>query len=384
MKKTKIDLIFSVACSGMLLFGIVFLSLGTISTFIQEKFALDALKTGSLASFLPFGMLLGSIIFGPVADRYGYKVLLTLSALMIMIALEVIAFARLFSLIQGSFFLIGFGGGVLNGGTNALAADITEEGKSAKLSLLGIFFGIGALIMPLLMGILSHHLDFAAIISVIGGFILIPVLFTLSVKFPEPKQKQGFPLKQSLRLAKQPLILLLGLILFFESGLEGMVSNWTTSYLTEAQFTTADALYALTIQIVALILGRLALSRLLKTVSPLKSFGICIALIFAGSLLLFWAGSYLIVLFAMVLLGVGFAAGFPVILGLTGERFPDLSGTAFSLIIAIALIGNTSLNYVTGVVSENFGILQFPLILAGSALFMAGFLYSIRREFKLK
>ena len=54
-------------------------------------------------------------------------------------------------------FFIGFGGGIINGGTNALVADISAENKGANLSLLGVFFGIGALGMPLLLGVLSKH-----------------------------------------------------------------------------------------------------------------------------------------------------------------------------------------------------------------------------------
>jgi hypothetical protein len=55
-----------------------------------------------------------------------------------------------------------------------------------------------------------------------------------------------------------------------------------------------------------------------------------------------------------------FSAGFPVMPGTTGERYPTLSGTAFSMVIIMALIGKTLLNYVTGVVSETWGIGFLP------------------------
>jgi hypothetical protein len=37
--------------------------------------------------------------------------------------------------------VLGFGGGIINGSTNAVVADISSEDKGANLSLLGVFFG---------------------------------------------------------------------------------------------------------------------------------------------------------------------------------------------------------------------------------------------------
>ena len=227
----KKSLVFSAACLGMLLFGIVLISLGSLLPGLIQKFTLDEISTGSLASLLPFGILMGSLIFGPIVDRYGYKSLLTICAALVMIALEGIAFANQFYILQISIFIIGLGGGVLNGGTNALVADISTEGKGANLSLLGVFFGIGALGMPVILGLLSKTFSQASIISGVGFCVLLPILFFISIKFPESKQPQGIPLKQSIRLFKEPILVLLGFLLFFESGMEGLVNNWTTTYL---------------------------------------------------------------------------------------------------------------------------------------------------------
>ncbi|MBC8490940.1 MAG: MFS transporter, partial [Candidatus Marinimicrobia bacterium] len=125
--------VFWAACIGMLLFGIVMISLGTINTFLAAKLALDELTIASLAALLPFGILIGSLVFGPIVDRYGYKIVLISCALLILIAIEGIAFASNFFFIQLSFFLIGFGGGAINGSTNALVADISAENKGARL-----------------------------------------------------------------------------------------------------------------------------------------------------------------------------------------------------------------------------------------------------------
>ncbi len=363
--------VFAAACMGMLLFGIAFLSLGTVSTFIQTRFGLSTAGAASLASSLPFGMLAGTICFGPVADRYGYKYMFVLSSLLIIIALETIALASSLFLLQLSFFGIGMGGGAINGATNALASDITSESKGARLSLLGVFFGIGALGMPLLMGMMTKTLNYETVISIVGFIIAIPVIYFLFTSFPEPKLKQGFPLKQGIALLREPVLLLMGVILFFESGLEGMVSNWTTTFLGSEYFPVKKALFALSVQVAALVFGRLLLSRLLKKLSPSLLLFICISLVVAGSLLLFFSHSFMWVIVALVLCGFGFAAGFPVILGFTGELYPQLSGTAFSIVIIMALIGNTILNYVTGLLSGTTGIRYFPLLMAACAIAMA-------------
>jgi MFS transporter, FHS family, glucose/mannose:H+ symporter len=362
--------VFAAACLGMFLFGIAFLSLGTVSTFIQTKFSLSQAQAASLASSLPFGMLAGTLIFGPVADRFGYKYLLVLSSLFIAVALNLMAIASGVKILQLSFFIIGLGGGVINGATNALAADITTERKGARLSLLGVFFGVGALGMPVLMGILTKSWNYETIISGVGLSVILPTLYFLVIRYPEPKQKQGFPVKQGISLLRDPILLLIGMVLFFESGLEGMVSNWTTTYLTNGNIQTDNALFSLSLQVAALVAARLILARLLKKFSSLRLFAFSIGLVMAGSLLLFFRINLTMVVLGMVLLGFGFAAGFPVMLGITGERYPTLSGTAFSIVIIMALIGNTLLNYLTGIISNAWGIGYFPGILTSCAILM--------------
>jgi MFS family permease len=190
----KKNLVFTAACLGMLLFGVVMISVGSILPSLTEKFAMDQLTAGSLVSLLPIGILVGSVVFGPIIDRYGYKMLLIVCSLLVFLGLEGIAYAESFFMLQISIFLIGFGGGVLNGETNALVADISSEGKGANLSLLGMFFGIGALGMPAILALLSKTYSYTLIISAVGFFVLLPVLYFCFIKFPVPKQPQGVPL----------------------------------------------------------------------------------------------------------------------------------------------------------------------------------------------
>ena len=78
----------------------------------------------------------------------------------------------------------------------------------------------------------------------------------------------------------------------------------------------------------------------------------------------------------MIMIGLGLAAGFPVVLGYIGQMYTYLSGTAFSIVITIALIGNVIANYAMGLISQEFGIGVFPnfLIVAVLAIFMMLFI----------
>ena len=77
--------------------------------------------------------------------------------------------------------------------------------------------------------------------------------------------------------------------------------------------------------------------------------------------------------------GAGFAAVFPSILSFVGDRYPHLSGTAFSLVLVMALTGGTLLPLATGVLGDRFG-LQRSLLIVPAALVCAAALYLMVRR----
>lgn len=349
---------------GMLLFGIVLISLGSILPHLRDHFDLSELSTGSLVSTLPFGILLGSIVFGPIVDRYGYKVLLLASGVFIFAGLEGIAFTGNLNLLRGSVFLIGIGGGAINGGTNALVADISEGQRGAKLSLLGAFFGIGALLVPTLSASLIKILSYERILMLLGFFVLIPMVFFVTIFFPPPKQPQGFPIRGALKLLKDPLIILIGTVLFFQSGIEGLTNNWTTTFLTEEKDIVGHhALFGLSYFILGmtgmrLILGW-ALNHIRSNLVLLGSIGFAII----GNLIIFFTESLAVTYLGLVILGAGLAACFPVVLGYTSDKYAHISGTAFSIVLCIALIGNMLSNYGMGIIATAYGTGALPVVL---------------------
>ena len=372
--------VFTAACIAILLFGILLIALGSILPLLTAKFQIDDLKTGKLVSLLPVGILAGSLIFGPIVDRYGYKILLISSVILSVIALEGLVFTNSFFILQICIFITGIGGGILNGGANALVSDISINNKGANLSLLGVFFGIGALGTPLLLGILSKYFQYPIIISAIAVFMLLIIIYIFLIRFPNPKQAQGLPLKAGIKLLKEPALLLTSFFLFFESGIEGLINNWTTTFLQNRLKTSPEnALYALSFSIVGLTITRLLLGSLLKKISSSVVLLVSLLLIALGCLILIYTASYGLAFTALIIIGAGFAAGFPVILGYVGHLYASLAGTAFSIALVIALAGNTILNYLFGIISNKYSISSLPVLILACIICMLVLLILIKQ-----
>lgn len=356
-KRNDQRLVFAGACLGMLIFGIVMITLGSTLPDLRERYRISELQAGSMFSLLPLGILTGSFLFGPVADRYGYKGLLIANSFFILFGLEGIAYSSDYSLLMAFVFLIGLGGGVLNGATNALVADISEQTKAARLGLLGVFYGIGALSMPTILNLLKGSFRADQIMSWVGWSILLVMAFYAWILFPKPKQAQGFSFNQAVQLVRSKSLLLAGLFLFFASGSEGLANNWLASYLeNQHALSREQSLFSLSLLVLSLTIGRLVLGRILIKHSSQKVLFLSLLMQGVAVGILFFGQGYAWLLGATCLLGLGFAAAFPVILGLVAELFAQWSGTAFSIALVIALTGNMLINYFMGYLSESRGI----------------------------
>ena len=377
-------LVYIAACIGMAFFGVAFIVMGAVLPSLTATYSLDAVGSSSLVSLLPVGVLVGSLLFGVIVDRYGYKLLLVVSTLFTLLGIEGLSFFENLNILRICIFLIGLGGGMLNGSTNALASDISNDReRGSKLSILGVCYGIGALGVPLLLGMLSKTYNYQFILQCTGLVMLLSVLYFIAIKFPEPKINQGFPFKQAIRLIKEPLLLIMGFFLFFQSGIEGLTNNWTTSYLDGRTAIGSDeAVLSLTFFVLGMTVSRVILSYLLRIIKHeyILVGGIMTAV--TGMIILNYTGDLQLAAISLFITGFGLAAGFPVIISYIGTSYKHISGTAIGLAMSIALIGNTLLNFTMGFISESFGISSFPLFIISLLLIQAIILVTSSKTIK--
>ena len=349
--------LFAVSCVSLFTFGIVLTTLGALLPSIIERFGIDKAAAGSLFLLNTFGIVIGSVVFGPIVDRNGYKEMLVGATALVIVGLEAIAFAPSMTWLRAAVLLTGFAGGIINGGANALVADISVDGRTAGLSKLHVFFGAGAVGVPFALGILLGRFSYSALIGVVGALCLVPLGIIAAPSFPTPKQAQGFPIAKAKALLRDPLLLTFGVMLFLESGVEITVGGWTATFFKEELLISDQrALVYLSLYWFGLMVGRMALSAALRRVSPARLLGACISVAFTAAWIVITAHDPSFAAFGVFLLGIGFSATFPVVLGFVADRHVALSGTAFSVVMVMALTGGMLLPYFTGVLGTSHGL----------------------------
>ena len=361
MKNRKIA--FISVFTGIFLFGVSMVIIGSTLSVLRERFGMSDIEAGGLFSILPFGLLVGSVTFGPVADKYGYRWVLTVAGLFLSLGFFGIAHAGSLFVLRSCIFLFGIGGGVINGASSALVSDLSvKEHKITNLIWLGAFFGVGAFVTPIILSVIEKTY-YTLVIDVAGVLsLLIAILFAV-IAYPVTVQKDKISFKLIPVFVKNRLFMALCFYLFFQSSFEAIVNNWTVTFFVDLRVGENKALLAFSSSVLGMILMRVLTGSVLRNFTFNRLMTLALIFLTAGLILLILPTPYFIKVTGMFLIGAGLAPGFPVMLGTAGEIFKEVSATAFSFAMLIALIGNTLINYITGVLTEKLGMGVFPYVI---------------------
>lgn len=370
------------AWAGMFVFGIVMAILGAILPSLFERIGFGAGAAGNLFLTMNFAMLVTTLFFGPLVDRFGFKAVLAVSALLVALAFLALSRASGYGLVLGAAVVLGLGGGGLNGGTNALTSGLHEgEKRTSALNVLGIFFGFGALFVPFLIGTMREALGVGRILALACFLSLVPFVIYAVLPFPRARQAQGFPLKSAAAIVRSPFLWLTAFILFFESANEFTVGGWISTYLQRTFGVGAGAAaLALAGYWAAIMIGRLVSSRIVRAVRGETLILGSAVLALAAALLMILAPSGPAAAAGAVLIGFGFAAIYPTTLALVGDRFAELTGTAFSVVIAVGLAGGMLAPWLAGKIAEASSLRRGLVIPAVDCALIILLTFLVRRQ----
>jgi fucose permease len=361
----KRNLVFIAACAGLAFFGVTMLALGPV----LEPLKKVVVGANSLPSTLSIGIILGTILFGYIVDKFGYKWLLISGALLALAGIQGLANFVEITMLHIAMFILGVGGGILNGETNALVADIYDDNqRGTRLSILSAFYCIGALLWTLLNYFIA---DYTVPLQCVSAIMILFIVLFISMQFPKAKPQGSVSLKKSLGLLKYPALILFALILFFQSGFEGITGNFTKTFLQNIhQIPENAATLSLTWFTIGMLIGRIPLGAIMKKLNDSATLYLYLLIAVTGVAILYFTCNLAFIYTATALIGFGVGATFPVVFNYLGRTFRDMSGTAFSIALFIALLGQFSFNKIVGVLFDKSHYAYFPIILVFALVMM--------------
>ena len=367
MKNTSysVSKVYVAACAGIAIFGVIMLALGAIMTPLTARVP----EAVTLPQYLSVGIILGTIFFGPIVDKFGYKWLLVAASVLALAGLIGLANFNQMLWLRICMIFLGIGGGILNGETNALVSDIYEDPKRGKMmSIMSAFYCVGALCWTLACSFISNYVIPLTVASVL---IAVFIVYFCCISFPKAKPQGQVAYTDSIRLLRYPVILLFSAVLFFQSGLEAISGNYTAKFLTDNGVSLNAATLALTLLTVGMLFGRIALSFLMERLKDIILLSGYLVVALAGALLMYLCDAESLMPYVSTLLiGFGVSATFPVILARIGSAFSNMTGSAISIAMFLGLCGNYSLNFAAGRTFQHGNQDLFPLFMVAAVVIM--------------
>lgn len=341
--------------------GVGFAVRGAILVDWANQFGFTMTELGAITGggFVGFGVVI--IIFSLIADKVGYKRLLLL-AFILHILSYFITIATVFvydamgreaaywCLYWGTF-LFAVGNGVCESVINPLVATLFPKEKTHYLNILHAGWP-GGMIVGGLISIAFH--DYVSW-EVLMSFFLIPVLiYGLMMRkqsFPESEAKSaGVSYGEMLLQFASPILLFLvvlqALIGYVELGTDMWIQNITGNILESPTKGVILFIYASALMFIL----RFFAGPIVHRISPLGLLFVSAIFATIGLFTLGNSTTWLIMLVAVTVYGIGKTFFWPTMLGVVGERFPKGGAVTMGIIggvgmLSAGLLGGPGIGY---------------------------------------
>ena len=349
-------MLFGEAAAGIFVFGIVMAILGTLFGLpeMRARLGISLAQQGTVFLLLYAGIFAATLVAGPGIDAIGNKPILLVASLLVAGAMAGFVYAHTFRAAMVPAVLLGLGGGGLNISTNALVSDLYGERRGPMLNVLGIFYGVGALCIPLLAAVIAGHFTIPQLLWICAGMAGVCAIVFLLMSFPAAVEAQSFSWKDAARVVRYPGVLLIGLLLFCQSGNEASIAGWTSTYAGPAGLGLGPRVATVVLAMYwgSLMLGRLAAAQLLGFARKTQLVIASALGSVAGAWILIASESTLTLMVGAIVLGLSYASIFPTVLAIAGDAYQKMAGTVFGLLFAIALIGGMTFPWAVGRLAE--------------------------------
>ena len=327
------------AILAIFVYGMIASVAGTIVPDVSKRLSLTPEQIGNVLLAQAVGLILASLLVGPLIDNKGKKTGLLLGFVLIVTGLFAVPNSTGYYMIMPFMLILGLGGGIIVTAANALVSDISEDRRASTLNLLNLFFGLGGLATPLIGANLLNH-NTIALCYLIAGLAAATLVLHVFTAMPPPTGERGFKFSEAGALLGRPALFLLSLQLFLYVACEVGVWNWLPQHLEAQGIAPSMALNILSLGFaLGLLIGRVVVSRILVRIPSATVTLIASVLMAITTFGMLQSNDAAVAAVLVFFAGVAMAPVFPTTLAMVGDAFPRMTGTAMGIAITSGWIG---------------------------------------------
>lgn len=333
-------------------------------------YGVDKATIGITFFALSAGFVLAGTTAGQLLHRLGTRASLVVGGCAYLVAGLCLATRPPFAALVAVHALAGYGSGVLESVLNAYLAGLDRA--TVRLNRLHAFFGVGALLGPLLAAWLLGFLAWTAVWLVLA-LAAAPLVAGFLLAYPSAGPRTtaeppagAEPTRPGLfgAVLREPAVLLGAAFLAVYVGLESGVGTWGFSFLVEEHgLRTLLAGYAVSGYWLGLTLGRFLISPLAARIglSAARTSFACLAGVTVAAAAAWLAPGAAVAAGALAVLGFFLGPLFPTAMAVVPDiTAPRLVATAIGVMNAGSVVGGALFPWLAGTVAQGAGAWTLP------------------------
>ncbi len=335
------------------LYALYFGAMGVVLPSMGSVFGVGTAELGRFFAANFGGFIPGVALSGFLSDRFGRKPVILCGIAVFLAALIAFRSAASFSLCLLAVPFIGAGSGTMLSVANALLSDLFAEQRSAVLNASQVIFGAGAAIAPYLANrALENGASWRTLSTLLAGGVALILFAFVFLRVPSLASGKPIRLSSLKPLLKDRTFLRLNLAQYCYAGAEVAFFQWITAYLVQMPQGASAKMTAVSLFWFCMTLGRMVNGSLIKRFSRIL---LAAGLAFLGGLAelsVFFARTPGWLLVSIALAGIFLSGVYICILSEVGDRFSQVTGTAFGALGVVSGLSIGINTWAMGVLSE--------------------------------
>ena len=340
---------------AFIIFGLLTAAIGPTLLGLGANTESDKSEISLIFTAQALGYLTGSLSGGRLFDRLpGHRLLASVLLVIGVLAFFIPLISTLW-LLLAVFLVLGAMQGAIEVGSNTLLVWLYRDRVGPYMNALHFFFGIGAVLSPVIIARITAASGNIAWVYWILAFSAIPIALWLA-RLPSPAARSESDLGQAGKV-NYLLVFLVALLLFLYVGAEASYGGWVFTYAVDKFPTQAAASAAL---LTAAFWGALTVGRLISIPLAIRLkpgtvlVGDLLSCLFSILLIAIWPDSVQAIWLGTIGLGLFMASFFPTVVTLAGQRM-QITGQISGWFFVGAGAGGMFLPWLIGQLFEVFG-----------------------------